>query len=84
MWLSIGSILVLLFVWWLATYLGWIKPLFLPSPGAIVTKFFTIVKTGYTDTSFLEHVTISTARGSCISAGLSGRSATRVGNGRAR
>jgi len=62
MWLSIGSILVLLFVWWLATYLGWIKPLFLPSPGAIVTKFFTIVKTGYTDTSFLEHVTISTAR----------------------
>lgn len=62
MWLSIGSILVLLFIWWLATYLGWIKPLFLPSPGAIVTKFFTIVRTGYTDTSFLEHVTISTAR----------------------
>jgi len=62
MWLSIGSILVLLFVWWIATYLGWIKPLFLPSPGAIVTKFFTIVRTGYTDTSFLEHVTISTAR----------------------
>jgi taurine transport system permease protein len=62
MWLSIGSILFLLFVWWLATTLGWIKPLFLPSPGAIVFKFFTIVRTGYTDTSFLEHVTISTAR----------------------
>jgi len=62
MWLSIGSILFLLFVWWLATTLGWIKPLFLPSPGAIVSKFFTIVRTGYTDTSFLEHVTISTAR----------------------
>ena len=62
MWLSIGSILVLLFVWWLATTLGWIKPLFLPSPGAIISKFFTILRTGYTDTSFLEHVTISTAR----------------------
>lgn len=62
MWLSIGSILFFLFVWWLATTLGWIKPLFLPSPGAIVSKFVTIVRTGYTDTSFLEHVTISTAR----------------------
>lgn len=33
---SIGSLFAL---WWLSTHLGWIKPLFLPAPEAIVTAF---------------------------------------------
>ena len=33
--LSAGSIAVLFFVWWLTTYMGWVKPLFVPSPMTI-------------------------------------------------
>ncbi len=37
--LSIGTVLVLLAVWTVATGAGWIKPLFLPGPGAILVAF---------------------------------------------
>jgi len=62
LWLSLGSIAFFLFVWWLVTALGWVKPLFVPSPGAVVQKFVFIWQNGFTGTPFLEHVTISTAR----------------------
>ena len=62
LWLSLGSIAVLIFVWWLVTAMGWVKPLFVPSPGAIVTKFLEIAQYGFTNTSFFDHVAISTAR----------------------
>ena len=61
-WLSLGSIALFFFVWWLVTAMGWVKPLFVPSPMAIVTKFITIWNTGFTGTPFLEHVLISTLR----------------------
>ena len=61
-WLSLASIAVFFFVWWLFTAMGWVKPLFVPSPMAIVTKFITIWNTGFTGTPFLEHVWISTLR----------------------
>jgi len=60
--LSVASILAFIFVWWLVTALGWVKPLFVPSPGAIVTKFVQIWQNGFTNTPFLEHVAVSTAR----------------------
>lgn len=62
MWLSLGSILFLLFVWWLVTAFGWVKPLFIPSPGAIVNKFVDVWQNGFTNTPFLEHIAISTMR----------------------
>ncbi|MFC3181999.1 ABC transporter permease subunit [Cypionkella sinensis] len=62
LWLSVGSIAVFFFVWWLVTYMGWVKPLFVPSPAAIVSKFVAIWNDGYTGTPFLEHVWISTVR----------------------
>lgn len=62
MWLSACSIGLFLFVWWLVTYMGWVKPLFVPSPMAIVTKFISTWDTGFTGTPFLDHVAISTAR----------------------
>ena len=62
LWLSVGSIAVLLFVWWLITAMGWVKPLFVPSPGAIVQKFADVWQNGFTNTSFLQHVWVSTAR----------------------
>jgi taurine transport system permease protein len=61
-WLSVGSAAVLLFVWWLVTALGLVKPLFVPPPQAVVAKFVTIWQSGFTNTSFLDHVLISTLR----------------------
>ena len=61
-WLSVSSVAVLLFVWWLVTALGLVKPLFVPSPVSVVAKFVSIWQNGFTNTSFLDHVLISTFR----------------------
>jgi taurine transport system permease protein len=62
MWLSVLSILFIIFVWWLFTFMGWVKPLFLPSPQAVLRKFFDVWNNGFTNTSFMGHVGISAAR----------------------
>ncbi len=62
MWLSVLSILGIIFVWWLFTFMGWVKPLFLPSPQAVLRKFFQVWNEGFTNTTFLEHVGVSAAR----------------------
>lgn len=61
-WVPIASVVGILFVWWLVTTFGWVKPLFLPSPQAVWAKFAQIWREGYTNTPFLEHLGISTAR----------------------
>ncbi len=53
---------VIIGVWSLATWLGWIKPLFLPSPWAIVQKFITIWQDGFANSSLFEHIGVSVAR----------------------
>jgi taurine transport system permease protein len=60
--LTVVTIAIILFVWWLVTWMGWIKPLFVPSPEAIVRKFFDLLDKGFTGTPLLEHVLISTGR----------------------
>jgi len=60
--LSVASVLALLFIWWLITALGLVKPLFVPSPQSVLDKFAQIWREGFTNTSFLDHVLISTAR----------------------
>ncbi len=60
--LSTGVILGLIFVWWLVTQVGWIKPLFLPSPLAVIEAFVDVARNGFTGSSFWEHTWISTAR----------------------
>ena len=60
--LSLATVLLFLLVWWAVTALGFVKPLFVPSPGAIVAKFGDILANGFTGASLLEHVAISTAR----------------------
>lgn len=62
LWLSVASVLVMLFIWWLVTALGLVKPLFVPSPQSVLNKFFQIWREGFTNTPFLEHVLISTFR----------------------
>lgn len=60
--LSTGVICALIFVWWLVTQAGWVKPLFLPSPQAVIEAFLDVLKNGFTGSSFWEHTWISTAR----------------------
>ncbi|MGB3281257.1 MAG: ABC transporter permease subunit, partial [Pseudorhodobacter sp.] len=62
LWLSLGSIAFFFFVWWLVTAMGWVKPLFVPSPLSIVQKFIQVWNDGFTGTPFLEHVWVSTLR----------------------
>ncbi|MFN3576343.1 MAG: ABC transporter permease subunit [Tabrizicola sp.] len=61
-WLSVASVAVMLFVWWLVTALGLVKPLFVPSPQSVLAKFVQIWNQGFTNTPFVEHVAISTFR----------------------
>lgn len=61
-WLSVASVATMLFVWWLVTTLGWVKPLFVPAPQAVLAKFVQIWNEGFTNTSFLEHTLTSTLR----------------------
>jgi taurine transport system permease protein len=60
--ISAAVIAALVFVWWLVTQAGWIKPLFLPSPGEVVNAFVDVLQNGFTGASFWEHTWISTAR----------------------
>ena len=53
---------VIICIWSLATWLGWIKPLFLPSPWAIVQKCITIWQDGFANSSLIEHIGVSVAR----------------------
>jgi hypothetical protein len=38
----------LIFVWWLVTWAGWIKPLFLPSPKEVIGAFLDVLQNGFT------------------------------------
>ena len=38
--ISAAVIGALIFVWWFVTWVGWIKPLFLPSPQAVIAASF--------------------------------------------
>jgi taurine transport system permease protein len=62
--LRVSTVVVagLLFVWWLVTQVGLIKPLFLPSPMAVTGAFLDVLRDGFTGASFWEHTWISTAR----------------------
>ncbi len=61
-WLSLVSVAFILFLWWLVTATGLVKPLFLPSPQAIFAKFIQVWNNGYTGTPLWEHIAISAAR----------------------
>ena len=60
--LSLATIAILLFVWWLITALGWVKPLFVPSPQSIVMKFVSIWQDGFTGSPLWAHILISAGR----------------------
>jgi len=61
-WISLTTIAVLLFIWWLFTTMGWVKPLFLPSPQAVLAKFFSVWESGFTGSPLWEHIAVSAGR----------------------
>ncbi len=62
LWLSALSVAGILFLWWLVTAMGWVKPLFVPSPQAVWAKFGDLWANGYTNTAFATHIAVSAAR----------------------
>jgi taurine transport system permease protein len=62
--LKISAVVIagLIFFWWLITYVGFIKPLFLPSPMGVINALVIMLKDGFTGVSFWEHTWISTLR----------------------
>jgi len=60
--ISAVVIAALIVLWWFVTWVGWIKPLFLPSPQDVVGAFVDVLRNGFTGASFWEHTWISAAR----------------------
>ncbi|MBD1551226.1 taurine ABC transporter permease TauC [Pseudomonas typographi] len=61
-WVSAATVAALLFSWWAVTHLGWIDPLFLPGPGAVLAKGWELLNQGYMDVSLWRHLGASLGR----------------------
>ncbi|RMD89931.1 MAG: ABC transporter permease subunit [Alphaproteobacteria bacterium] len=60
--LSITTIVLFVVLWWFVTWMGWVQPLFVPSPGAILGKFIGLMQKGFTGDPLWSHVLISMQR----------------------
>jgi taurine transport system permease protein len=60
--ISIVTIIVLLSLWWLATSLHLVTPLFLPTPNEVLTQFVAIAQDGYANATLWEHLSASLSR----------------------
>jgi taurine transport system permease protein len=53
--ISVLTVIALLALWWLITAFGYIKPLFLPAPAAVVAQFVDVASDGFGGSTLLEH-----------------------------
>ncbi len=53
--ISLCTTVLLIGLWYIATYFQWVKPLFLPSPVAVVTRFWEVATDGFANATLLEH-----------------------------
>jgi taurine transport system permease protein len=60
--ISIATVIVLIALWFIATHFGWIKPLFLPSPRAIVQQFYEYLSGQTNDKPLWQHFAASFLR----------------------
>lgn len=60
--IATGTVITVLALWLLVTNLGWIKPLFLPSPQAVFAKFIEVSTEGFANATLLEHTATSLYR----------------------
>lgn len=59
---SLVTALILIGLWFLVTGMGWVKPLFLPSPIAVYSKFISAATDGVANSTLFEHTVASLAR----------------------
>ena len=57
-----GTVIVVIALWFLVTQIGWVKPLFLPSPQAVVAKFMQVWTEGFANATLLQHTLTSLSR----------------------
>jgi taurine transport system permease protein len=60
--ISIVTSVTLIFLWWLITNMGWIRPLFLPTPESVLTKFAEIWAEEFGGATLLDHTKASLFR----------------------
>jgi taurine transport system permease protein len=60
--ISLVTALLLLGIWFLVTGLGWVRPLFLPSPYAVYDKFILAMTDGVANSTLIEHTLASLGR----------------------
>ncbi len=60
--LSCVTVAAFLALWFAATNLGWVKPLFLPSPQAVWEQLIAVSQDGFADASLLTHIGWSALR----------------------
>jgi len=63
--ISTLTLIVLLLAWWSATTAGLIAPLFLPSPQAVLSKFWLVSTSGFMDSTLWQHLLASLSRVVC-------------------
>ena len=56
------TVVTLLLLWFVVTNTGWIKPLFLPSPQAVLAKFVQVSTEGFAGATLIEHTATSLYR----------------------
>ncbi|WP_207002871.1 ABC transporter permease subunit [Trinickia mobilis] len=59
---SLVTVAVILGLWFAATNLHWIKPLFLPSPQAVYAKFISVATDGFANSTLAQHTAVSLMR----------------------
>lgn len=57
--ISLLTLLGVLFLWWAVTAGGYIDPLFLPSPQAVLSRFVRLFSAGYMDATVQQHLAAS-------------------------
>ncbi|MFK4825984.1 ABC transporter permease subunit [Paenochrobactrum sp. BZR 588] len=60
--ISLITAIIIIGLWFLVTKMGWVKPLFLPSPMAVYNKFIIAATDGVANSSLLEHTVASLVR----------------------
>jgi len=60
--IAASTVVSVLALWLLVTNMGWVKPLFLPSPQAVLAKFVEVSTEGFAGATLLEHTATSLYR----------------------
>ncbi|MGC4025547.1 MAG: ABC transporter permease subunit [Mesorhizobium sp.] len=61
-WISLITVAVLIGVWFVATRLELVSPVFLPSPRSVLEKLYSVATVGYVDATLLHHLLASLKR----------------------